>query len=386
VRILRLVYDWPPPWEGLAPGPYEISRAQAKLGHRVTVFCGSPVWGRRGAGLKAGGEGISVFPFPRAIRRFSLFFTTSPAVLLGYFFHRLRHKVDLVHGHGHITFWFNLYKLFFGWLDRTPYVLHLHITARGRAQRARQKGSVLDFWTRWFEWPLHGFSDWLGVRVADAVVCVSAAVKGEALELYRADPQKVFVVENGVNTELFTKLNESVDRTDHVSVHSVLYVGALSERKNVHLLIEAMRFLPPEYHLTIVGRGVQEYEDRLRRLVGAAKLQDRVLFEGYVEYCQLPPLYRDARILVLPSSYEGLPKVVFEALASGVLVLASGFKLGREIRGLEFLKDLNPPAIAARIKRVLERGVSVDVAAVRDSYSWDGVARRLEEVYSGIGC
>jgi len=30
MNILRLIYDWPPPWDGLAPAPFEISRAQAE--------------------------------------------------------------------------------------------------------------------------------------------------------------------------------------------------------------------------------------------------------------------------------------------------------------------------------------------------------------------
>ena len=46
MKILRIVYDWPPPWYGLAPAPYEMTVAQTKLGHTIDVFCGR--WPRAG--------------------------------------------------------------------------------------------------------------------------------------------------------------------------------------------------------------------------------------------------------------------------------------------------------------------------------------------------
>ena len=412
MNILRLVYEWPPPWDGLAPAPYELTRAQVKLGHDVTVFCGGG-FGNLGrvrhpelvsgsdtyqipnqvrndgevADLVTGDhDGLKVYRFPRALKRFSLFLTTSPMVLLGYLFLNLTGRgPDLVHGHGHITLWFSIYKLLFSWLDKTPYVLHLHITAAGREQGLPidsfpRQAPGPDFWTKYFEWPLHKFSDWLGVRVADRVICVSSRVMEEAVKFYGARVVNLVVVENGVNTDLFFPESYSASRI----TYNVLYVGALSPRKNSHLLIEAMKFLPEDYYLTIVGRGNKNYEDKLHRLVESLKLQDRVEFEGYVEYPELPSFYRNAAVFVLPSSYEGLPKVVFEALASGVPVLASGFGLARLIDGLEFLKDLEPEAIAERIQRLLDSGVSVDVSRVQELYSWERKAREIEAIYSTV--
>ena len=40
MKIARIIYDWPPPWSGLAPHPYELTLAQLKLGHEVEIFCG----------------------------------------------------------------------------------------------------------------------------------------------------------------------------------------------------------------------------------------------------------------------------------------------------------------------------------------------------------
>jgi glycosyltransferase involved in cell wall biosynthesis len=360
MRILRLAYEWPPPWDGLAPAIYEITKAQEKLGNEVVVF--------------------SSQNFPRALKRFSVFLTTAPAILLGYLFRRFRRRVDLVHGHGHVTACFNLYRLLFGRLDMTPYVLHLHVTAAGREAKAQEKGSVLDFWTKHFEWPLHKFSDRLGCRVADAVICTSVRVRKEALEYYRADPQKVFVVENGVNTRRFAPRRSQTSNLRS----QVLYVGALTKRKNSHLLVEALRFLPKDYRLTIVGRGDEEYQRNLRNLVEKYNLHDRVDLVGYVEYPKLPRYYQDADILVLPSSYEGLPKVVLEALACGTPVLASGFRIQGEICGLHFLERLNAAALASRIEEVVSADGEVGIKKIRQRYDWSVKAREIQEIYEGI--
>ena len=381
MNILRLIYDWPPPWDGLAPAPFEISRAQAALGHKIAVFCGGgSKFKIKSEKFKVGRGEVSVYRFPRALKRFSLFLTTAPAVLFGYWIYRLTNKVDIVHGHGHIICWFNIYRLLFGWLDKTPYVLHFHVTAAGREAECKSAGEELGFWTRWFEWPLHKFSDWLGVRVADRVICVSSRVREEAIRFYGAEPEKVVVVENGVNTDLFVPSSHDAPRPPR----NILYVGALSLRKNVHLISEALKLLPQSYQLTIIGRGAKEYEDRLHRLTAAAKLQDRVKFAGYVEYAELPRRYQAAHIFVLPSSYEGLPKVVLEALACGVPVLASGFRMAETIQGLEFLEELAPQEIAVRVEQLAENAPAVDVSKVRGTYSWGSKARQIDNIYQEL--
>lgn len=97
----------------------------------------------------------------------------------------------------------------------------------------------------------------------------------------------------------------------------VLYVGRLTRRKAIDVLIEASREIP-EVIVTIVGDG----EDR-RRLEGlAAGLP--IHFRGSQTSDQVAQCYRDAVLLVQPSVFgEGLPNAVLEAMAYGRPVVAT---------------------------------------------------------------
>jgi len=379
VNILRIIYEYPEPWDSLGIVSLELSKAQAALGHKVTVFCGG--WPSRSK-KKVRGEGVEVFSFPRQIGGFRLFLTTSPAVLVGYLVYRLLgKKVDVVHGHAHLPFFFHLYKFLFGWLDKTPYYLQLHVTAAGRQRKTTEP---LKFWTKFFEWPLHRFSDWLGVRVANKVFCVSESVRQEAIEYYQADPNKITAIGSGINTDLF-KLRE------HAGVSKekqILFVGALNERKRPELLIEILPFLPSSYRSVVVGKGTPAYEEYLRDLAKKLGVSDRVDLKGHIPYSEIPRLYQSSAVFILPSKYEGFPKVVLEALACGRPVLAGGFAVPNDVgRFIHRIKDFTPLAVAGQIQRVVEAEEKANLSLERaflvgENYSWSAVAKRIESGYA----
>ena len=377
MNILRIIYEYPEPWDSLGIVAWELSKAQAALGHKVTVFCGG--WPNRSK-KKVRGE-VAVFSFPKQIRGLRLFLTTSPAVLIGYLVYRLRgRKVDLVHGHAHLPFFFHLYKFLFGWLDKTPYYFQLHVTAVGRQQKTTEP---LKFWTKYFEWPLHRLSDWLGVRVAEKVFCVSESVRQEAIEYYQADQDKITAIGSGINTNLF----RSSERSGPSKEKQILFVGSLNERKRPGLLIEILPFLPSNYRSVIVGRGTPVYEEYLRDLAEKLSVSDRVRLKGHVPYSEVPYLYQSSDIFILPSKYEGFPKVVLEALACGQPVMAGGFAVPDDVgRFIHPIKDFAPSAVAKQIQQVVEAEEKTNLSleralAVRENYSWSAVAKRIESGY-----
>lgn len=94
-----------------------------------------------------------------------------------------------------------------------------------------------------------------------------------------------------------------------------VFLGRLSEEKGLTTLLEAWRGIPAP--LLVVGDGPEG--DRLREIA-----PDRVEFRRTVPPSDVPALLRGARALLLPSiCYEAQPRVILEAYAAGVPVLAS---------------------------------------------------------------
>lgn len=158
------------------------------------------------------------------------------------------------------------------------------------------------------------------VREADGLIAVSAALK-TALVGLGADPAKVEVLRNGVDTALFHPLDRAVARGKlGLNRPTLISVGLLVERKGHHRVIEAMRLLP-DYDLLILGEGGERA--RLEGLITRHGLGDRVRLLGSRPHAELPLFYSAADALVLASSREGWANVLLEAMACGTPAVAS---------------------------------------------------------------
>jgi len=392
MKILRIVYDWPPPWSGLAPNPYEVTNAQVKAGHEVTIFCGR--WPNAGKVVQLPGVKIHAFwrePLPGTVS-----FTTSVFMFLYYLYWRTKNKVDVIHTHGHFGIWIYLYRLLLLKLDKnndeldTPLVAHFHNTVQGRWEALKSKGVDLKKVSIYIAWPMEKLANILAVKTANALIFVSEDNKNDAIKYYKADPAKCYVVENGVNAHSFASVGiEEREKTRKELTFEpydkvILNLGMLLERKNIHLIIEALAYLPSHYKLLLVGPGDPDYLFRLEKLIDEKKVKSRVVMTGATPHPEVPIAFQACDIFVLPSSFEGLPKVALESLACGKQTLVSGFKINEQIDGLYYLENLDPKYIAERIKDLVENPKPVDAVKIGSRYSWNQKALQIEQIYKKV--
>jgi teichuronic acid biosynthesis glycosyltransferase TuaC len=229
------------------------------------------------------------------------------------------------------------------------------------------------------------------VRGAERVVAVSEDLRATALASGAA-PERVRTIPNGVDTALFVPRDRAAARRSlglAAEGTYLLTVGSLSERKGAHLVLEALESLASRFpdlrYLVVGGAGAEGDEaETLRRRAVALGVSARVVFAGPRRREELPDWYNAADLFVLPSSLEGCPNVVVEALACGTPVVATA------VGGIpQLLADPETGVIVARrdgaavaaglaaaLARPWDRG---RVSAGTSARSWQVVGREQAE-------
>ncbi|MEJ2642043.1 MAG: glycosyltransferase [Desulfosarcinaceae bacterium] len=156
----------------------------------------------------------------------------------------------------------------------------------------------------------------------DRVYAPSESTKAELVDK-GLPADKVCVYPRGIDTERFNpgKRNGYLQKHHGISGGlNLLYVGRVSKEKNLHLLVEAMRRMSPQYpelNLIVAGEGpyLAEMKAALRHLP--------CTFAGYVCGKPLEQLYASCDFFVFPSTTDTFGNVVLEAQASGLPVIVT---------------------------------------------------------------
>jgi glycosyltransferase involved in cell wall biosynthesis len=144
--------------------------------------------------------------------------------------------------------------------------------------------------------------------------------------------------------------------------------------------------------LLLVGDGNQRAD--LQALVAKTGLEEHVTFLGWIGHENLREIYGLADCLCLPSIWEGLSKVLLEAMSMGVPVVASDIPANRELfqggRYGYLVEEPSPDCWASMLSRVLSNHREVNARAqeaaelVDDRYRWSHVAERLDRAYRAL--
>lgn len=178
-------------------------------------------------------------------------------------------------------------------------------------------------------------------------------------------------------------------------LRKILFVGRHIERKGGPYLIEAIKSLPTDYSLTIVGEG-----DQTQAWKKLAEGEGRIVFAGRLSNEELAAAYQTHDIFVLPAivdsrgDTEGLGVVLVEAIGAGMPVVASNIggipDVIEEGKTGLMVEPKNAAALAAAIKRLGDDGVlgkKMAAAAkekVAREFAWGAVAEKMKAVYESV--
>ncbi|HSN89464.1 MAG TPA: glycosyltransferase family 4 protein [Thermoanaerobaculia bacterium] len=190
------------------------------------------------------------------------------------------------------------------------------LVAAGSDRRVLGRPGGVERRFRWLKAPLQIALGRLTARAADLVLAPSAATAAELRRDYGVrNAAAIAVVPNVTGGLAVQPIGETGEPPGYL-----LFVGRLRIRKGVEVLLEALRE-HPSARLLIAGDG--EHRDALERKTAELGLGPAVKFLGRCDAARVRGLLRGAAALVVPSTYEGMPLVVLEAMESGIPVVAS---------------------------------------------------------------
>ena len=225
----------------------------------------------------------------------------------------------------------------------------------------------------------------LGTIFANEVICISQEIAGDIKKRYHRTPH---VIPNGVEIPEKTGSDEAVKKYGLTKDRYILAVGRFVPEKGFSELIDAFRMAGlGDWKLVIVGSADHE-TDYSRGLIKKASGDGNIVLTGFLKGEALRELYSRAGLFVMPSHYEGMPIVLFEAMAYGLLCVASDIPANRHagLPDRNYFTAGDIRRLSAKLKEFIAKNISEEekerqIEVLRKDYDWDNIAHRTLEVY-----
>lgn len=225
-----------------------------------------------------------------------------------------------------------------------------------------------------------------GARQANGVIAISQTIASLVEAAHHRDTT---LIPNGVNLPVLQARSDALAPWGLEPRRYVLLVSRLVPEKRHLDLIEAFRRAAPAgWKLVIVG-AADHPDDYIRSVQRAAAETPGVVMTGFQSGEALQQLYTHAGLFVLPSTHEGLPIALLEALSYGLPVVASSIPANLELKlGTDaYFPAGDVGALATRLAQACAEPPAGDEAVqqrrtwVAERYDWDRIADATLGVY-----
>ena len=243
-------------------------------------------------------------------------------------------------------------------------------------------------------------TEWMLTYESTEVIVNSNYMKNELQRLFGLPFEKINVVPNGVNLNIFAGVERDYEFRRRYAMDNekiILFMGRLVYEKGIQNLIAAMPKILNGYNdakLVIAGKGGMI--DELRQQVHALGIDNKVYFAGYMNGKDVQKMYKAADISVFPSTYEPFGIVALEAMLSENPIVVSDIGGLNEIvqhreNGMKAYAG-NPNSIADSVLELLfdhqlcNNIVKKAKNKVRNEYNWNKIAQDTHFTYQKAIC
>ena len=219
-------------------------------------------------------------------------------------------------------------------------------------------------------------------RWADEVIVISTVIQDILEKKYGRT--NVHLIYNGVTRPPRITSTDQIRAWGLTPKRYILAVGRFVEEKNFDKLVTAFSraSLPTDFRLVIAGDA--DHESPYSKSLKAQAAKHGVVLTGMVKGQPLQELYAHTGLFVLPSSHEGLPITLLEAMSHQIPVLVSDIPANRAV-GLpaDCYFHYDEAGCVAALTQALGEKVNHGVAHTYDltRYDWDHIAQQTYAVY-----
>lgn len=231
-----------------------------------------------------------------------------------------------------------------------------------------------------------------GAKRSNRVIVISKVISDILASNYgRTDTHLIY---NGVPEAHKSANTDYLDSLGLQQGGFVLALGRFVPEKNFHLLVKAWEqsgLAAKGYKLVIAGDA--DHEDEFSRTLKRDAAQAGVVLTGFIKGERLCQLLTHARLFVLPSSHEGLPISLLEAMSYSLDVLVSDIPANKiaQLSADDFFHlDMSEGSEQGNIDRLsagLVRKMSAgNICRTYDlsPYNWDHIAQQTLQVYASL--
>ncbi len=242
-----------------------------------------------------------------------------------------------------------------------------------------------DKWGPFPKWVLRT-GERLGMRWAHARIAISRVIEQLILTKYGKDSD---LIPNGAVPVRLQRETAEIERLGLRPGRYFLQVSRMvPEKRQLDLIRAYARAAIPGWKLALVGAVHRdEYSQRVREAANAAG----VVLAGYQRGLALAQIYTHAGGFVLPSSHEGLPIALLEALSYGLPVIASNIPSNLEVglSATSYFPLGDDDALAERLKEIASVPADETTRTRRmrwvvERYDWGRIAQQTYAVYNRV--
>jgi glycosyltransferase involved in cell wall biosynthesis len=356
----------------------ELAERQARDGHEVHVYTSDWDKNKRIKKKEEKINGVYVHRC-RHIARISTFSVIFPSL----FFRLLKENFDIIHTHvfGHLHFFIS------SLIARIKKIPHIHTTHCPWTDSYRtiigRMGILISY---------NLFSRF-GLKITDKVIAITPW-EVDFIKKYGAKKEKIVILPNGMNDFLFVKnKNNDFKKRNNISGKMVLFFGRLNITKGPEKFVEIAKLILKEREdITFVIRGPDEgMRNILKKMIANEK--KIILLDETTDKKEINDMYHAAELYVMPSFREGLPLTLFEAMATGLPIVASPvngvpFEVKEGENGF-LVKYGNNEEFKKKILQIIDnprikKEISIRNVQKVKGYLWESIYQRTMEIYFSL--